>query len=66
MPRAPFSDLLGQRPGHRHTVTPFVAGAVAIVVLVVGAYFAYTKANPFADPYELNFVVRSANEMKQR
>src|SRR5688500_5486658 len=66
MPRAPFSDLLGQRPGHRHTVTPFVAGAVAIVVLVLGAYFAFTKANPFADPYELNFVVRSANEMKQR
>ena len=30
------------------------------------SYFAYTKANPFDDPYELNFVVRSANELKQR
>src|SRR5688572_9695493 len=66
MPRVPFSDLLGQRPGHRHAVTPFVAGAIAVVVLVLGAYFAFTKANPFADPYELNFVVRSANELKQR
>jgi virulence factor Mce-like protein len=66
MSRLPFSDILSQRPGHRHALTPFVAGAIAIVVLVVGAYFAYTKANPFANPYELNFVVRSANELKQR
>ena len=60
-----FTDMLRQRPG-RSGMTPFAAGAIAVVVLVVGAYFAYTKANPFADPYELNFVVRSANEMKQR
>jgi phospholipid/cholesterol/gamma-HCH transport system substrate-binding protein len=64
--RTPFSEILGQRPGHRHRASPFAAGAIAIVVLVVVAYFAFTKANPFADPYELNFVVRSANEMKQR
>jgi virulence factor Mce-like protein len=46
-------------------VSPFATGAIAIVVIVVGAYFAFTKANPFADPYELSFVVRSANELKQ-
>ena len=66
MARLPFSEILSQRPGHRHTVSPFVAGAIAVVLLVVGSYFAYTKANPFDDPYELSFVVRSANELKQR
>lgn len=66
MARLPFSEILSQRPGHRHTLSPFAAGAIALVVLVVVAYFAFTKANPFADPYELNFVVRSANELKQR
>src|SRR5687767_3524515 len=47
-------------------MTPFAAGALAVVVLLVVSYFAYTKANPFDDPYEPNAVVRSANEMKQR
>jgi phospholipid/cholesterol/gamma-HCH transport system substrate-binding protein len=66
MAKLPFSELLGQRPGHSHRVSPFATGAIAIVVIVVGAYFAFTKANPFAHPYELSFVVRSANELKQR
>ena len=66
MAKLPFSDILSQRPGHRHALSPFVAGAVALVVVVVVTYFAFTKSNPFDDPYELNFVVRSANEMKQR
>ena len=60
-----FTDMLRQRPG-RSGLSPFAAGAIAIVVILIGAYFAYTKANPFDDPYELSFVVRSANEMKQR
>ena len=60
-----FTDMLRHRPG-RSGMSPFAAGAVAVVVLLVGSYFAYTKANPFDDPYELSFVVRSANEMKQR
>ncbi|MGH2837496.1 MAG: MlaD family protein [Thermoleophilaceae bacterium] len=63
--RNAFTDMLRQRPG-RSGLSPFTAGAIAIVVILVGAYFAYTKANPFDDPYELSFVVRSANEMKQR
>jgi virulence factor Mce-like protein len=66
MPRLPYSEILGQRPGHRHRLSPFAAGAIATVVLAVVSYFAYTKANPFDDPYELNFVVRSANELKQK
>ena len=65
MPNLPFNETLRQRPG-RHGMTPFAAGLFAVVVIVVGSYFAYTKSNPFDDPYELNAVVRSANEMKQR
>jgi len=66
MAKLPYSELLGKRPGHRHRLSPFAAGAITVVVLAVVSYFAYTKANPFADPYELNFVVRSANELRQK
>jgi virulence factor Mce-like protein len=65
MAKVPFTETLRQRPGRRG-MSPFAAGAIAVVLLLVVSYFAYTKANPFDDPYELNAVVRSANEMKQR
>jgi virulence factor Mce-like protein len=65
MAKLPFTDTLRQRPG-RHGMSPFAAGLTAVIAIVVVAYFAYTKANPFDNPYELNFVVRSANELKQR
>nr|MDQ4041959.1 MlaD family protein [Actinomycetota bacterium] len=65
MAKLPFTETLRSRPGRRG-MSPFAAGAVAIVVVLVVSYFAYTKANPFDDPYELNAVVRSANELKQR
>jgi virulence factor Mce-like protein len=65
MAKVPFTETLRQRPGRRG-MSPFAAGALAVVVILIGSYFAYTKANPFDDPYELNFVVRSANELKQR
>jgi len=41
-------------------------GLLAIVLLAVGTYFAFTKANPFASPYELEAVVESANSLKPR
>jgi phospholipid/cholesterol/gamma-HCH transport system substrate-binding protein len=47
-------------------MSAFAAGALAVVLVLIVSYFAYTKANPFDDPYELHAVVRSANEMKQR
>jgi phospholipid/cholesterol/gamma-HCH transport system substrate-binding protein len=63
--KVPYTEDLRSRPGRRG-MTPFAAGGLAVIVLLIVAYFAYTKANPFDDPYELNAVVRSANEMKQR
>jgi phospholipid/cholesterol/gamma-HCH transport system substrate-binding protein len=44
-------------------VSPFRAGVLALVVIVVAAYFGFTKSNPFADPYELNAVVRDAQNL---
>ena len=31
MAQLPFSDILSQRPGHRHALSPFAAGAIAVV-----------------------------------
>jgi phospholipid/cholesterol/gamma-HCH transport system substrate-binding protein len=45
-------------------MTPFRAGVLALVVIVVATYFGFTKANPFANPYELKAVVRDAQNLK--
>jgi phospholipid/cholesterol/gamma-HCH transport system substrate-binding protein len=44
-------------------VSAFRAGVLALVVLVVAAYFGFTKSNPFANPYELHAVVRDAQNL---
>jgi phospholipid/cholesterol/gamma-HCH transport system substrate-binding protein len=44
----------------------FKAGVLALVVIVVASYFGFTKANPFANPYELQAVVRDAQNLKPR
>jgi phospholipid/cholesterol/gamma-HCH transport system substrate-binding protein len=36
----------------------------AIVVIVVGSYFGFTKANPLADHFELSAAFRTANDIK--
>jgi phospholipid/cholesterol/gamma-HCH transport system substrate-binding protein len=45
-------------------MTPFRAGLVAIVVIAVFTYFGFTKANPFASPYELKAVFATTNGLK--
>jgi virulence factor Mce-like protein len=44
-------------------VSAFRAGVLALVVLVVAGYFGFTRANPFANPYELRAVVRDAQNL---
>jgi virulence factor Mce-like protein len=44
-------------------MSPFKAGLLAIVLVVVGAYFAYTQANPFADPYEFSASFNTVNNL---
>jgi phospholipid/cholesterol/gamma-HCH transport system substrate-binding protein len=45
-------------------VSAFRAGLLTLVVIVIAAYFGFTKSNPFADPYELKAVVRDAQNLK--
>ena len=51
----------------QHTGMPAVrAGLIAIVIVAVGTYFGFTKANPFADPYEVEAVFDTVNNLKPR
>src|SRR5256885_16468780 len=45
-------------------MSPFKAGVIALVVISVAVFWAFTKANPFASPYTLTAVFRSANKIK--
>jgi phospholipid/cholesterol/gamma-HCH transport system substrate-binding protein len=45
-------------------MSAFKAGVLAVVVIAVAAYFGFTKANPFANPFELKAVVRDAQNLK--
>jgi phospholipid/cholesterol/gamma-HCH transport system substrate-binding protein len=47
-------------------MTAFKAGVLAITVIAVTAYFGFTKANPFSNPYELSAVFREARNLQAR
>jgi phospholipid/cholesterol/gamma-HCH transport system substrate-binding protein len=49
-----------QDPG----MSPFKAGVIALVVIGAVVFFTFTKANPFANPYKLTAVFRTANNLK--
>ena len=44
----------------------FKAGILAITTLALLAYFGFTKANPFANPYELKAMFRDVESLKPR
>jgi len=44
----------------------FKAGVLAITTLVLLAYFGFTKANPFSNPYELKAMFRDVQNLKTR
>jgi virulence factor Mce-like protein len=48
----------------RQTGPSLKAGLIALVLIAVGAYFGFTKTNPFADPFELSAAFRTANDIK--
>ena len=51
---------------YKRKFSPFVAGAIGIVLVVGFSYAAYTKfANPFASPYTVHATFSSANGLKQ-
>jgi virulence factor Mce-like protein len=45
-------------------MSAFKAGILAVVVIALAAYFGFTKANPFANPFELQAAVRDAENLK--
>ena len=47
-------------------MAPFRAGLLALVILTVLTYFGFTKANPFANPYELKATFDTVNNLKPR
>jgi phospholipid/cholesterol/gamma-HCH transport system substrate-binding protein len=47
-------------------MSTFKAGVLAITTLVLLAYFGFSKANPFANPYELKAVFRNVQNLKTR
>jgi phospholipid/cholesterol/gamma-HCH transport system substrate-binding protein len=48
----------------RGGMSPFRAGLLAIVLIVVASYFAYTQANPFENPFELNATFNTVNNLQ--
>ena len=44
-------------------MTAFKAGILALVLIATFAYFGFTKANPFSDPYVLKAAVVDARNL---
>ena len=45
--------------------SPFTAGLIAVIVLVVACYAIFTKfANPFASPFTIHAIVPNANQLR--
>jgi phospholipid/cholesterol/gamma-HCH transport system substrate-binding protein len=49
------------RRGHEPRISPFQAGLIAIVLIAIGAYFAFAKALPFRHHYQVTFVMQNGN-----
>jgi phospholipid/cholesterol/gamma-HCH transport system substrate-binding protein len=47
-------------------MSAFKAGVLAITTLLLFAYFGFTKANPFSNPYELHATFRNVQNLKPR
>ena len=47
----------------RDGMNPVLAGGIAALIIAIAVGFAFTRWNPFADPYELHAVVESANNL---
>jgi virulence factor Mce-like protein len=45
-------------------MSPFRAGVLALVLVGLLTYFGFTKANPFANPYEFKAVFNDVNNLK--
>ena len=53
------------RRNQRTGMTPFAAGALALVLAVVGTYLGFTKSIPFRSHFEIKAAFQTANNVKQ-
>jgi phospholipid/cholesterol/gamma-HCH transport system substrate-binding protein len=51
---------------HANGMSPFRAGVLALVVVALFAYFGFSKANPFSNPYEFTAVFNDINNLKPK
>ena len=65
MARTPFSDI-PRGAAEKTGIKPLKAGLIFLVLALLATYFAFSKANPFSDRYELYAVFENANELKER
>ena len=49
-----------RRSATRGRFTPFQVGLIALIVIVIGVFLAFTKDIPFTKPYELNAIFENA------
>jgi len=47
-------------------MSTFKAGVLALATILLLAYFGFTKANPFSNPYELHAMFRNVQNLKPR
>src|SRR5215203_6282353 len=47
-------------------MSPFRLGILALILVGLFSYFGFTKANPFANPYELKAVFNDVNNLKPK
>jgi phospholipid/cholesterol/gamma-HCH transport system substrate-binding protein len=52
--------------GRDNGMSPFRAGVLALVVVALFAYFGFSKANPFSNPYEFKAVFNDVNNLKPK
>jgi ABC-type transporter Mla subunit MlaD len=45
-------------------MSPFRAGLLAIIVVAVASYFAFSQQNPFSKPYHFTAYFKNANNLK--
>src|SRR5919112_2323119 len=46
-------------------LSPFKAGAIALILIAVGCYFGFTKSNPFANRFEMRAAFKNVNDLKK-
>jgi phospholipid/cholesterol/gamma-HCH transport system substrate-binding protein len=52
--------------GRRRGASPFIVGFGTLAVILIACFFAFTKSNPFANPYEFKAAFRNVNQLKTK